>query len=126
MLKIIKYGIIGVMTTVINIIVDLSLRKIGLHYSFAILLAWFVAVMFAFWGNKNIVFQNKSTSKWQLFAEFMLSRVFTLVVEMLASAVCISIIGLNETIVKVVLTVVIIILNYILGVLIFDKKKNEK
>ena len=47
-----KYGIIGVLTTIINVIsyyffVDI----LKINYIISTILSWLIAVIFAFWGN---------------------------------------------------------------------------
>lgn len=123
--KIFRYGIIGVATTLINIAVDFLLRTLGVHYSIAIIIAWLASVTFAFWGNKNIVFKNNASNKIRLYIEFMSSRILTLLIEIGFSALCIDVFNMSQVVVKILVQIVIIVLNYILGVLIFDKKKKK-
>ena len=93
--------------------------------------SWVCAVTFAFVTNKLWVFQSKSWSGTVVFPElgkFLSSRVATGVFEMVAVPALVAI-GLNQTIFgidgmvsKVVVSVAVIVLNYVLSKLFVFKK----
>ena len=95
-------------------------------------LSWVCAVLFAFITNKLWVFQSKSWAANILFPEltkFLSSRIATGVFEMIAVPALVAI-GLNQTIFgidgmvsKVLVSVVVVILNYILSKLFVFKNK---
>ena len=93
--------------------------------------SWVCAVSFAFVTNKLWVFQSKSwagSTVWPELGKFLSSRVATGVFEMIAVPALVAI-GLNQTILgidgmvsKVVVSVAVIVLNYILSKLFVFKK----
>lgn len=123
-IEIFKYGIVGLGTTVINFILDFLLRYAGVPYQISIIVAWFVAVIFAYWGNKFFVFSiTKKTGN--TFIKFMASRVGTLVIEEVLSFIMITVFNTNQMLTKIFIQFIVIVLNYIFGVMIF-KDKNIK
>ena len=94
--------------------------------------SWVCAVLFAFITNKLWVFNSKSWSSSVLFPEltkFLSSRVATGIFEMIAVPALVAI-GLNQTLFgidgmvsKVLVSVVVVILNYILSKLFVFKTK---
>ena len=93
--------------------------------------SWICAVSFAFVTNKLWVFQSKSWVGSVVFPEltkFLSSRVATGIFEMIAVPALVAI-GLNQTILgidgmvsKVIVSVAVIVLNYILSKLFVFKK----
>lgn len=121
-MEIFKYGIVGLGTTVINFILDFLLRHIGVPYQISIIVAWFVAVIFAYWGNKFFVF-SITKKAGNTFIKFIASRIGTLVIEEVLSLVMISMLDMNQILTKLFIQFVVIILNYIFGVMIFKDRK---
>lgn len=120
--EIFRYGIIGFGTTVINFILDFLLRYVGVPYQISIIVAWFVAVIFAYWGNKFFVF-SITKKAGNTFIKFMASRVGTLVIEEALSFVMITMLNTNQMLTKIFIQFIVIVLNYIFGVMIFKDKK---
>ena len=90
-------------------------------------IAWVLAVMVAFITNKLIVFENKSTDKKEIIKEivsFALARVLSLVITdgflVLAKAI-----KMNMLLAKAIISVVVVILNYIFSKLFIFKKQEE-
>ena len=90
--------------------------------------AWAAAVLFAFWASKYFVFldaeEKKGTSQ---FWKFVASRVFTLLLCLGTEFVFVTLLHVNELIVKyAICTVLNIVINYITSkLLVFTKKKTE-
>lgn len=131
--EIISYLFFGVMTTVVNWIVYTALVKylsVGITISNAC--AWIAAVIFAFLTNKVFVFESKSF-KFKLlvkeFISFVAARGLTGIIEIFGTPLLVKI-GLNQTILgvegavaKIIVSVVVIILNYIFSKLLIFKRK---
>lgn len=125
--EIILYVIFGGLTTVINyaIYAFMVLLKIDIYTSN--ITAWVGAVLFAYLTNRKMVFNSEANGKKSIIIEilsFYGARVFSLAVETGLLFVCVSLMGMNEWITKLVLQVVVIVLNYIFSkFLVFRKKK---
>lgn len=88
--------------------------------------AWAAAVLFAFWASKYFVFLEAEEEKgFSQFLKFVASRVFTLVLCLATEFVFVTLLHVNELIVKyAICTVLNIVINYITSkLLVFTKKK---
>lgn len=123
--KIVNYIIFGVLTTIINIISFYLFNSI-LNYQISTIIAWFISVIFAYITNKRYVFNSNVTETLSVLKEcfnFFLSRIFSLLVDLMLMYLLITIFKINPLISKVAANVVIVILNYLLSnILVFNKK----
>ena len=127
----IDYLFWGGMTTVVSWGSYSAFVLLGASVFWGNVLSWICAVLFAFVSNKLWVFQSKSWAGNVLLPElgkFLSSRVATGVFEMVAVPALVAL-GLNQTILgiegmvsKVLVSVVVVILNYILSKLFVFKK----
>lgn len=121
-----KYGIIGVLTTIINVIsyyffVDI----LKINYIISTILSWLIAVIFAFWGNKYVVFENnQSKNLWKELNYFILTRCTTGIIDILIMFLGVELLKSNDFIIKIISNIIVIILNYILAkVFVFKQKE---
>ena len=152
--EIITYLIFGVLTTAVNLISFYVTKKIfiaigwegvlnavfekanltavlellgsGTDYLDATVIAWAIAVIFAFVTNKLIVFESKSWAPavaGKEFAGFIGARLFSLLVEMLCMFTMVTLLTWNEFVAKIIVQVIVVILNYVFSKLIIFKKK---
>lgn len=135
----IDYLFWGGMTTVVSwgsyslfvILLGSSLEETATVFR-ANILSWVCAVLFAFISNKLWVFQSKSWTGTVVLPEltkFLSSRIATGVFEMIAVPALVAV-GLNQTIFgiegmvsKVLVSIIVVILNYILSKLFVFKEK---
>ena len=127
----IDYLFWGGMTTVVSWGSYSAFVLLGAGVFWGNVLSWICAVLFAFVTNKLWVFQSKSWAGNVMLPElgkFLSSRVATGVFEMAAVPALVAL-GLNQTIFgiegmvsKVLVSVVVVILNYILSKLFVFKK----
>lgn len=139
--EIINYIIFGVLTTVVNFAVFwLFNRLLGKNfYLLSNVIAWIVAVAFAYVTNRIWVFESKVTTVMGILlevGEFFLARLFSLVVEEAGLLILVDLLKFKvlsfdlfsfnitgEMIAKVILAVVVVILNYIFSKFIIFKKQ---
>ncbi|MDD6490099.1 MAG: GtrA family protein [Clostridia bacterium] len=125
--EIILYVFFGGLTTVINYAIYALMLFLNIDIYTSNIAAWIGAVLFAYLTNRKMVFNSEAKGKKSIIIEilsFYGSRVFSLAVETGLLFVCVSLMGMNEWITKLVLQVVVIVLNYIFSkFLVFRKKK---
>lgn len=139
--EIILYLIFGVLTTLVNLVVfKLSGLLLGeAYYLISNIIAWCIAVVFAFFVNKLWVFSSRSFAPAVLRRElpsFLGARIFSLVVEEIGlwimidlcrlSAVAFPLPGFSFTgtdLSKLVMQVVVVVLNYVFSKFIIFKTK---
>lgn len=126
--EILRYGIVGICTTLINTsIYRFFSHNLSFNYLYANLIAWTIAVIFAFFANKFIVFRRMDIKLNILISEFISfigSRAFTGILDMIFMYIGVSIFHYDDFFVKIIVNIFIILLNYILGKF-FVFKNNE-
>lgn len=125
--SILIYLIFGVLTTAVNYLVYIPcLKLLGLSASVSNVIAWCVAVLFAFLTNKPFVFESKDWSAKTVvteFTKFVGTRVASGLMETLILMVAVDMLGWNGVIWKLVTNVIVVILNYIGSKLLVFRRK---
>jgi putative flippase GtrA len=130
----ISYLICGVLTTIINYIVNyLCYYRAEMGTFWSNIIAWIVSVIFAFFVNKIFVFQSSGWSGKQFFYElytFMIARLLSLGFEQVFMVVTVDLLHVENWIAKLFANVFVVVMNYFASkFLIFsksDSKKKEK
>ena len=130
--EVIKYLIFGVLTTVVNFVayylfIYLFKTSEGMYGLVSNILANVVAILFAYFTNRNFVFESKSVGFKAITREifsFFVCRIFSMVIDALIYFVGCTLLKMPDFIVKFIGQVVVIILNYVFSKLIVFKKKN--
>ncbi|WP_242825897.1 GtrA family protein [Metaclostridioides mangenotii] len=103
---------------------------LGINYYISNIIAWLVAVIFAYITNKFYVFESKSIEYKYVIKEllsFMSCRVLSGVIELILMFVMQNLLLINDFIVKIITNIVVVILNFIFSKLIvFKNEKIEK
>jgi putative flippase GtrA len=126
--KLILYVVFGGLTTVVDFAVSISLYSVINHHA-ANVIAWMCAVVFAFVVNKKWVFNSKSTGIRAVsteFAGFCGGRVFSLLLQEGIFIVAVDWLSFKTLPVKIVAAVIVVIVNYILSKLVFEKNVKKE
>lgn len=130
--EIIRYLIIGGMTTLVSLITYylftftiLNPAK-SLELQVANVLSWIVSVTFAYFTNRKYVFLTKEKMSLKEAGSFYLSRVTTLLLDMLFMYLFVTKLAFNDKIIKLIVQVIVIILNYILSKFFVFKETKKK
>ncbi len=129
--EVINYLFIGVCTTIISLIVyyvcvfTLFNPENQLLLQCANILSWIIAVAFAYFANRKVVFKSKNKNIKNEASKFIEARVVTLFIDMSFMWLTVSILGFNDKIMKIISNILIVILNYIFSKL-FVFIKEEK
>ena len=130
---VISYLFFGVCTTIVNWVSYFLLYNV-LHVSNVIctIIAWVLAVAFAFITNKLWVFNSKSFARKVLFHEiwtFLTARILTGLIDVLIMFLAVDVGGMNDTFWstfwKIISNVIIVVLNYVFSKLIIFRKKDD-
>ncbi len=125
-LTVVMYLVFGVLTTLVDWVAYRVLRLSGLGYMFSNVAAWGAAVIFAFVTNKFMVFNSKSVDRLIIIKEFISfvgARVFSLLLQLAGIELMIDYANINEYIAKAVMTVVVVVCNYVFSKLFIFKDK---
>lgn len=122
------YAVFGVGATVINIV---SYRVLAntfgkKYFLIANIIAWILAFIFAFITNKLFVFESKS---WEAqiamkeFVGFLSARLATGILDTVLMWLFVSVISLDDTLSKIIINILVIIINYIASKFFIFKKE---
>ena len=122
------YAVFGVGATVINIV---SYRVLAntfgkKYFLIANIIAWILAFIFAFITNKLFVFESKS---WEAqiamkeFVGFLSARLATGILDTVLMWFFVSVISLDDTLSKIIINILVIIINYVASKFFIFKKE---
>ena len=124
--EVIYYGIFGILTTIVNLgVFYLLVDIIKLNENISNIIAIIIAVLFAYFTNKDLVFHSEAkTNKEKIkeFTKFISGRAFTMIVEWGGCAI-LFLTPLPAMISKLIMTVIVIILNFFISKFFAFKKK---
>lgn len=127
--EVIFYTIFGVLTTIVNIGSYTILSSVfHLEENLASNIGIIIAVLFAYFTNRKLVFNSTAVTiqeKLKEFGKFILGRVFTMVVESVGFWLLFSVMNitaLNGLVSKLIISVVVIILNFFISKFFAFKK----
>lgn len=122
------YLFFGGCTTLINIISFIIFRQFKLGVDVSNIIAWLIAVIFAFITNKLFVFDSRNTDRKTVMKEtisFLIARVISLGIDTGLLHLMIDFMKIHEVIAKVISNIVVIIVNYIFSKLFIFKKEKK-
>lgn len=126
---VIYYIFFGGLTTVIGIgTFSFFVYSCSFNEHIANTLSWVFAVTFAFFTNRIWVFNSPTKTVGEFFSQilsFFGGRLFSLGVEEVMIFVFITKLDFNKLLIKIIASVVVLVLNYIISKLIIFKKKPE-
>lgn len=115
--SVIAYLVFGVLTTVVNVVSYWACaRALRLPTMPSTIIAWVLAVGFAYVTNRKWVFQSDAHTFAEILSEtarFFSARLATGVVDWLCMFLFVEILGFDDLIVKFLANAVVIILNYV-------------
>ena len=123
---ILVYLVFGVLTTAVNYIVYLPCYNLlGFSATISNMIAWVVAVAFAYLTNKPFVFRSHDWSAKTVVPEltkFVGSRIFSGALETGIIFVTVDCLLWNGNIMKLITSVLVVILNYVASKLLVFRK----
>ena len=129
--EVILYGVFGILTTLINWgTFALLTRFANMEKNLANAIAIILAVLVAYATNKDLVFHSNATGIKEKFIEFwkfILGRAFTMILEFGLDALLFLIPAVSannqlQLIVKMIITVIVVILNFFISKFFAFKK----
>ena len=123
----IAYAVFGILTTIVNILTyNLCYYKAGWGNTLSNIIAWVLAVTFAYLTNKVWVFDSKSW-EWKVLQKeiptFVSCRVATGLMVLIIMFVCVDVLGLHAMLMKLLSNVLVIILNYLFSKFLIFRKR---
>ena len=117
--EIFLYGIFGVLTTAINILTyEFLTHRLTINFLLSNALAWILAFVFAYYTNSKFVFGCRpfwEKDSLKRFLNFLNSRVFTGILDMLLMWLLVDLMRINDSVSKIGVNIVVIALNYLMS-----------
>lgn len=117
--EIILYAIFGILTTIINIgSFYIMTSFLHINENLANNIAIIIAVLFAYFTNKDMVFHSKAEGFGENFIEFckfILGRLFTMIIESVGGSLLFKFVPIPAIISKCFITIIVIILNFFIS-----------
>ena len=120
----ILYVIVGVLTTIVNILVYFLFVNLHVNYLVSNVLAWFFSVLFAYAANRIWVFESKKSNILKEASLFYGGRIFSGIVDTGLMYLFIGILSIGDFTSKIIIQVIVVILNYLISKLIVFKKSH--
>lgn len=123
----IAYAVFGVFTTIVNIVTyNLCYYHAGMSNTLSNVVAWILAVTFAYLTNKVWVFDSKSWA-WAVVKKevpaFVSCRLATGIMDLVIMYLSVDVMHGNAMVMKIISNVLVIVLNYVFSKLVIFKKK---
>jgi len=119
--EIIRYLIVGVLTTVVSLgayflcVGTFLNAEVALELQTANVISWMAAVTFAYFTNRAFVFQSRNKNLGGEILRFFMARVSSLLMDMGIMFVMVTLMGVDDGISKLVVQVVVLVANYALS-----------
>lgn len=123
--EIILYTIFGILTTIVNLLVFYILTYFNLNENFSNTIAIICAVLFAYFTNRKLVFNSTANTfkeNFKEFYKFILGRLFTMGIEIVGFYLLFNIIGIQKFLSKLIITILVVILNFFISKFFAFKK----
>ena len=123
----IAYAVFGVFTTIVNIVTyNYCYYHAGMNNTLSNVIAWVLAVTFAYLTNKAWVFESRSW-RWEVLRReipaFITCRLATGVMDLVIMYICVDIMEWHAMLMKILSNILVILLNYVFSKLVIFKKK---
>lgn len=123
-----SYLVVGMLTTVVSLgsyyLLTLYLLNpvVPLELQLANVFSWIFAVTFAYFTNRIFVFKSNNDNMLIEGIKFYVARLLTLVIDMTIMFLFVSLMGINDRVIKIISQVVVVITNYIISKFVVFKK----
>ena len=127
--EIINYLIFGALTTIVSLLTYYLLvftvlnPNNPLELQIANIISWITCVTFAYITNRKYVFNSKDKNILKEIIKFYSSRLTTLFLDMTIMFIFVTKLSFSDKIIKIIVQIIIIGLNYILSKILVFKQK---
>ena len=127
--EIVRYLIVGILTTVVSLgtyygcVFTFLNPENALQLQLANVLSWIIAVTFAYVMSRIYVFQSKQENIPREMVAFYSSRLLTLFMDMAIMFIMVTLCRVNDKLAKLVVQVVVTVANYVFSkILVFRRE----
>ncbi len=120
--KFIKFGLVGVLNTIINWILFILLNSIGVYYIISNIIAYSISTVNSYLWNSKWVFKYTGHNVNQTTFKFIILNIIGLVLNTIILFLLVDIIKLPKIIALIIATGIVMILNYFINKIWVFKK----
>lgn len=120
--RFIKFGLVGVLNTIINWILFILLDSIGVYYIISNIIAYSISTLNSYLWNSKWVFKYNGDNVNQTTFKFIILNIIGLVLNTIILFLLVDIIKLPKIIALIITTGIVMILNYFINKLWVFKK----
>ncbi|MEN8078673.1 GtrA family protein [Clostridioides difficile] len=120
--RFIKFGLVGVLNTLINWILFILLNNFGIYYIISNVIAYSISTLNSYLWNSKWVFKYSGDNVKETSVKFIVLNIIGLTLNTIILYLLVDIVGLNKLIALVITTGIVMILNYFINKLWVFKK----
>ena len=123
--ELILYGIFGVITVIINLILYKVFLEINMYYVIASLVSYFIASLISYFFNTYFVFHSEKLDfKHEIIriCKYFVVRIWSVIVDTVLLMLAVEVFHLDEFYAKPVVSVVVILMTFIFNKKLLKKK----
>lgn len=120
--RFIKFGLVGVLNTIINWVLFILLNNMGVYYIISNIIAYSISTLNSYLWNSKWVFKYNGNNVNQTTFKFIILNIIGLVLNTIILFLLVDIIKLPKIIALIITTWVVMILNYFINKLWVFKK----
>ncbi|WP_195517188.1 GtrA family protein [Paraclostridium bifermentans] len=120
--RFIKFGLVGILNTLINWILFIILNSLGLYYIISNIIAYSISTLNSYLWNSKLVFKYSGDNLKETSLKFIILNIIGLTLNTIILYLLLDIVGLRKLIALVITTGIIMILNYFINKLWVFKK----
>ena len=120
--RFIKFGLVGVLNTIINWILFILLNNMGVYYIISNIIAYSISTLNSYLWNSKWVFKYNGNNVNQTTFKFIILNIIGLVLNTIILLLLVDIIKLSKIIALIIATGIVMILNYFINKLWVFKK----
>lgn len=113
--KFIKFGLVGVLNTLINWIIFALLNFVGVYYIVANVIAYAIATANSYIWNSKWVFKYNGEDKKETTAKFIILNLIGLALNTAILYFLVDILSFNKLVGLVITTAIVMVINYIVN-----------
>ena len=112
--KLFKFGLVGIVNTLISIGFYMLFVKLGMNYILANILSYMIGLLNSYYWNKKWVFKNTG-NHLSVFTKFVMVNLIVLGINTLSLFLLVNKLGLNQYVAQLISTVIGMGINFILN-----------
>ena len=125
----VSYAFFGLLTAGLNIVLYQTLMSQGFDYKIANIFTLIVVKIASYIVNKLFVFNSNARKLADItkeFIQFIISRIFTMLVDFFGVILFVEVFGLDPKLSKYFFIIAVVIINYFFGIKVFKSGEKNK